>query len=279
MGRQPSYRQIRTPEQRRLNDPWDHMGWTKWEHLPGALQCAVFRAWIFAVPCLPEERLRLHFAIAVEGIGDCLAVQHEEPRWMVTHLKGMLGSRVSEHERLPGMVRKALSYFFGCSERAILKRCGEDRDRWKEVGRVVNEVLTDPALVNEHLARLTDDPGILHWRAFAVGDWRLPLGLTGYPVDCEGRFVSRRVGRINGSLELHRIYHLWRQLPPEPDSIPSPSRMRIVAATSPSASDGILDAQLPFTNSEDLPWAEYDAEFVGKPVVPPIPFHGSVESQ
>lgn len=283
MGRGVSISKVKTSADWRQSDPWNPKGWEEWNHLPGALQCAVYRAWLFSVPTTQEERLRLHFAIATEGIHDCLAVQHEEPRWMVTHLRAMLGHRIPKASVLPGILRRALSLFFGCTDRLLRSRLEEDRDRWGGVREVVGEVLQKPELVKAHLARLTDNPGSSHWAAFAIGDWRLVAGLGGYPVDCEGRFVQRRPVRVEGKLRLHRLYLLGRQLPPasalSAGDEASGGLSRIIGQYSPSAIEGIPNKFLPFNDSEALPWAEYDREFEGRRLVIPGSCHDSVASQ
>lgn len=283
MGRGRSIRPNVSKEERRARDPWDHLGWEKWEQLPGALQCAVYRAWLFSVPTTEEERLRLHFAIATEGIHDCLAVQHEEPRWMVTHLKAILRHRIRLEQNLPGILRLSLALFFNCKERVLRSRLEEDRDRWQGVRNVVQEVLQEPELVRAHLARLTDDPGPRHWKAFARGDWRIVAGLGGYPVDCEGRFVCRRAVRADGKPDLHRLYLLMRQLPSAlrlpPDEADSAGMARSIGSYSPSAIEGLPDHTLPFNDSEKLPWAEYDSEFEGRGLMIPDQCHGTVASK
>ena len=269
MPRGRSIRPILTLEEIRRKDPWDPAGWREWTDLPGALQCAVARTWLLAKPVLAEERLRLHFALARAGINEFEAVRHEEPRWMVTHLRGLLPERIPEGERLPGWVRKGLAFFFNCSERAIQKRCTEDRDRWRKVAEWTHEGLADEPWAEKLIERLPDPPDIKHWQVFAAGDWRLASAL-GYAVHCEGRYVSRHFNREEGRAGLHRVYRLARQLP-------NSSMARFIGLDCPSASDGNPDEALPFNSPESLPWGEYDAAFEGKPMICPYPFHGFVE--
>jgi len=271
MVRGRSIRKGRTPEEIRRHDPWNPGGWRTWVDLPSALQCAIPRTWLLVKPILPEERIRLHVAIAQVGIGEFEAVRHEESRWMATHLRALLPERFSRDEKLPGWLKKGLALFFNCSESVIQKRCTEDRDRWKKVGELTQEVLEDPSWANDLLERLSDLPDIKHWQIYAAGDWRLASAF-GYAVDCEGRYVSRHFNREEGRVGLHRIYRLARQLP-------NSSMSRFIGLDAPSASDRNPDEMLPFNSSEDLPWMDYDKAFVGKPIECPYPFHGSVESQ
>lgn len=271
MARGRSIRKIRTPEELRIRDPWDSAGWRTWTDLPSALQCAIPRTWLLVKPILAEERLRLHIALARVGISEFEAVRHEEPRWMTTHLRALLPERFSRDEKLPRWLKKGLALFFNCSESVIQKRCTEDRDRWKKVGELTQEVLDDASCAEEHLKRLSDPPDARHWQIYAAGDWRL-VSAFGYAVDCEGRYVSRHFNREEGRVGLHRVYRLARQLPDSPMA-------RFIGLDAPSFSDANPDEMLPFNSSEDLPWMDYDAAFVGKSIECPYPFHGSVESQ
>lgn len=263
MGRGRSTQSVpKTDAENRDVEPWNPKYWKKWDHLPGALRCAVFRTWIFARPLLPEERLRLHFAILEPKISDYDAVQHEEVRWMVTHLRAMMPERLSNNQILPSMLKKALAYFFGCEERIIQKRCYEDQDTWLEVRRVVAEVLGDAKLLAYHLDCQIDPASEKHWEEFGRGDWRIYTAL-GYFVNCGGRSVSRYLGKPEGMSGLYRRYRLWDQLPNSP---------RLISRGEPSLPKfgGSPILALPFNSSEELPWAEYDSEFAGKLIDFPI---------